>query len=151
MKFESFEEIMKYAVEKEKEAAEFYEEASTRETFSGARETFQAFAEEERKHQEMLENFSRENVDTYRLETIPDLKRSDYLVDLTYEPGLSYVDILRLAMKREEKAKMFYDDFAEQALNDGHRKLFQVLGQEEAKHKLALETLLDDYLAEMGD
>ena len=31
------------------------------------------------------------------------------------------------------------------------RTLFKVLCQEEAKHKLALETMYDDYMAEMGD
>ena len=151
MNFESFEEIMSYAIEKEKEAAAFYEEASKHEKYSGAKETFGAFAKEEKKHQAMLENFTKENVDHYRIEKIPDLKRTDYLVDMEYEPGMSYTDILRLATKREEKAFKFYTAFSEGASTEAHKKLFQILAQEEAKHKLKLETLLDDYLAEMGD
>ncbi|MFC1868383.1 ferritin family protein [Thermodesulfobacteriota bacterium] len=151
MSFDSFEKIMEYAIEKEKEAAEFYEETSRQEIYSGAKEIFEDFAKEERKHQAMLENFSKENIETYKIKKIPDLKRSDYLVDLEYEQGMSYADILRLAMKREEKALKFYNDFSEQAETEEHRKLFQVLAQEEAKHKLRLETILDDYLAEMGD
>jgi rubrerythrin len=151
MQFESFEEIMSYAIDKEKEAAAFYEEASRQEKFSGAKETFQSFAKEERKHQDMLENFSEENIEYYKIEKIPDLKRSDYLVDMEYEPGMGYSDILRLAMKREEKAVKFYTDYSEKAGKKEHEKLFQILAQEESKHKLKLETLLDDYLAEMGD
>ena len=65
MQFESFEAIMSYAIEKEKEAAAFYEEASKQEKFSGAKETFQSFAAEEKKHQDMLENFSQENIEYY--------------------------------------------------------------------------------------
>ena len=99
----------------------------------------------------MLENFSEENVEHYRVEKISDLKRSDYLVDMEYEPGLSYADILRLAAKREEKAFKLYNDFSEKTGNEAHKKLFQALSQEEAKHKLKLETMLDDYMAEMGD
>ena len=115
MQFESFEEIMTYAIEKEKEAAEFYEDISKQEKLSGSKEVFESFAKEERKHQAILEHFSKENVEHYKIRKIPDLKRSDYLVDLEYEPGMPYSDILRLAMKREEKAFKFYNDFGEQA------------------------------------
>ena len=151
MAFETFEDIMEYAVEKEKEAAAFYEDLSRQEKFSGAKETFESFAAEERKHQDMLENFSKENVAEYEVEKVPDLKRSDYLVDLDYSPGMSYADILRLAMKREEKALKFYSDFSANTHNPEHSRLFEILSQEEAKHKLKLETFLDDYLAKMGD
>jgi len=151
MRFETFSEIMDFAIEKEKEAAAFYEDASKMERFSGARETLESFAREERKHQDMLENFSKENIDRYPIEKIPDLKRSDYLVDMDYEPGLAYPDLLRLAMKREEKAFKFYNDFSEGADTAEHKKLFQILAQEESKHKLKLETILDDYLAKLGD
>ncbi|MFP4088353.1 MAG: ferritin family protein [Desulfobacteraceae bacterium] len=151
MKFQSFEEIMDYAVEKEKEAAAFYEDASKNEKFSGVKEVLESFAAEERNHQAMLEGFTRENIDHYTVEKIPNLKRSDYLVDMEYQPGMSYADILKLAMKREEKAFKFYSDFGEQAASPEHRKLFDILAQEEAKHKLKLETIYDDYMAEMGD
>jgi rubrerythrin len=151
MKFDSFEAIMTYAIEKEIEAANFYEEISKKEKFSGAKETFKSFAAEERRHEQLIRGFTRDNVEHYKVEKVPDLKRSDYLVDLEYTPGMSYADVLRLAMKREEKAHSFYSDFAAGAGDPSHKKLFEVLAQEEAKHKLKLETFLDDYLAEMGD
>ena len=151
MHFESFDEIMGYAIDKEREAAAFYEEASKQEKQSGAREVFESFAAEERKHEDMLKNFSKENVGHYTVEEIPDLKRSDYLLDVEYTPGMSYADILRLAAKREEKAFKFYTDFGEGTGVAEHKRLFQMLAQEEAKHKLKLETMLDDYMAEMGD
>ncbi len=55
MNFESLGEILKYAIEKE--AAEFYLEISRQEPFAGAKETFEQFAAEERKHQVLLEKF----------------------------------------------------------------------------------------------
>ena len=58
--------------------------------------------------------------------------------------GMPYADILRLAMKREEKALKFYSDFAVQSHNQEHTKIFQILAQEESKHKLKLETFYDD-------
>ncbi len=56
MSFESFEEIVGYAIEKEKEAADFYANVAKQEPFSGVREALEEMAEEEKKHQAMLEN-----------------------------------------------------------------------------------------------
>ena len=151
MNFKTFEEIMEYAINKEKDAEKFYTEASEKETYSGAKELFRGFALEERGHQKMLENFSMENLEYFKEKKIPDLKISDYTVDMEYKPNMSYDDILRLAAKREEKAFKFYTDFAEKAEQESHKKLFKILAQEESKHKLKMETLLDDYLARMGD
>ena len=67
MKFESFEEIMEYAISKEIEAARFYEDAGQQEQFSGSKGIFENFAKEERKHQSMLENFGKDNLEYYKV------------------------------------------------------------------------------------
>ena len=54
-------------------------------------------------------------------------------------------------MKREEKSLKLYNELAEKTDNEDLIKMFKVLSQEEAKHKLTLETLYDDYMAEQGD
>lgn len=153
MKFESFEEIVNYAIEKENEAAAFYEDAASKEPFSGVKEALKEMAGEERKHAAMLENIgqNQEVLEGYQFKWIPDIKRSDYMVEMVYEPGMHYSDLLKLAMKREEKALAMYNELQNRADNDEHAKLFKVLCQEEAKHKLFLENLYDDYMAEQGD
>ena len=153
MSFESFEEIIQFAIEKEKEAAAFYKDASTQESYSGGKEIFEDFAKEERKHQTMLEDLLKgeKTLSDYKFEWIPDMKRSDYLVDLNYEKGMHYADILRLAMKREEKALNLYNHLSKMTDKEEFINIFKMLSQEEAKHKLAIETLYDDYMAEMGD
>lgn len=153
MQFKSFEEIITFAIEKEKEAAAFYEEAAGQESYSGAKNTFQEFAGEERKHQALFEGFLRGDtkLHDYELKWIPDMKRSDYMVDITYQKGMPYADILRLAMKREEASLRLYNELARQTDKKNLIRVFQMLSQEEAKHKLTLETLYDDYMADMGD
>ncbi len=153
MNFNSIEEIISYAIEREKEAAEFYEDVSRQEPFSGARETLEGFSNEERKHQAMLENFAdnKEKITEYEYKWIPDMKRSDYMVDIEYEKGMHYTDILRLAMKREEKALQLYNFLMSKTDDNNFTKLFKLLAQEEAKHKKILETLYDDFMAEQGD
>ena len=156
MEFENLEAIVDFAIEKEREAAEFYQKISDdEEDFSGSKKMFAEFAAEEQKHEKILEDFKTKGItkslQEYQLKWITDIKRSNYLVDLSYEKGMPYNEILLLAMKREEKALKLYNDFLEQADTKDSKKLFKILCQEEAKHKLALETMYDDYMAEMGD
>ena len=54
-------------------------------------------------------------------------------------------------MKREEAALKLYNTLLDQAEDEGAKTLFKMLCQEEAKHKLGLETMYDDYMAKMGD
>ena len=139
-------------MEKEKEAAAFYRTLAKQARCSGSQTALRRLCQGGTpEHLTLLQTFGKEKVADYPIQKIPNLRRSDFLVDLIYEPGMNYADILRLAMKREEKAMAFYSGFAGQTPYPDHQKLFQVLAQEEAKHKLKLETLLDDYLAKLGD
>ena len=153
MDFESFEEIIRFAIEKEEEAAAFYRKVSFQETYSGAKEMFEEFAQEEVKHRTLLEEFLKGEraISDYRFEWIPDMKRSDYIMGVQYEKGMSYPEILRLAMKREEGSLALYNHLAEKTEDPDLARIFQMLCQEEAKHKLALETLYDDFMAAQGD
>ena len=58
MNFNSVEEIVEYALGKEKEAVEFYTEISQNETYEAAQKTFLQFAEEEKKHVKLLEDWA---------------------------------------------------------------------------------------------
>ncbi len=155
MDFKDFNEVVRFAIDKEKEAAEFYTECSQQEHFAGSRQMLEEFAAEERKHQQMLEKMLKEGsakpTPDYKFKWIPDIRRSDYVEDITYRPGLAYHELLLLAMKREEAALKLYNLLQDKATDDAERKLFKILCQEEAKHKLSLETMYDDYMAKMGD
>ncbi|HKI48435.1 MAG TPA: ferritin family protein [Desulfobacteria bacterium] len=153
MPFKSFEEIVQFAKDKEKEAVEFYSGLAKDALFSGARETLEGFAKEEQKHYDMLENLGKAEKAPadYKFKWIPDIKRSNYLVDVDDPKDMSYADLLRLAMKREEKALKLYNELLERADKEELKNVFKMLCQEEAKHKLALETMYDDYMAEQGD
>jgi rubrerythrin len=168
MDFENLKELINFAIEKEIEAADFYEENSKSESMSGKKEMLLEFAAEERKHQKLLESYVnqcvadgeegfRENeciidgLENYKFKWITDIKRSNYVEEIEYQPGMAYNELLLLAMKREEQALALYNKLLDEAQNDNAKKLFKMLCQEEAKHKLALETMYDDYMAEMGD
>ena len=153
MSFESFEEIISFAIENEKEAAAFYTDCASKEPFASMKEALLEFAKEEKKHQAMLENLgkNKELIEHYKLKWIPDMKRSDYMVDIQYEEGMHYTDILRLAMKREENALKMYNELQKKTDHPENIKVFKILCQEEAKHKRFFETQYDDHMAELGD
>jgi len=153
MTFNSFEDLIEFAIEKEKEASSFYADLAKQTSFSGVKEALLEMSKEEKKHQSMLENLggNQELVKGYKLKWIPDMKRSDYMVEMKYEDGMSYTDILRLAMKREEQALRMYNELQKKTDNKENIKLLKLLCQEEAKHKLFLEGIYDDHMAEQGD
>ena len=155
MEFKELKDIINFAIEREQEAADFYMDASKQESFSGSAKMLKEFAQEELKHKNMLEKLLAGEVDEgvkdYKLKWITDIKRSDYVVDIEYSPGMGYKDMLMLAMKREEKALKLYNEMLDKAKEPEVQKLFKILCQEEAKHKQSLETMYDDYMAEMGD
>ena len=153
MEFSSIDDIVQFAIEKEIEAAEFYTKASTNIRLEGAKKVLQDYASEERKHEQILidlkENKAR--ISEYKFEKIQDIKRSDFLVDLEYQTDMDYVELMRLAMKREEKANELYLKLAQAADNPEHTEFFQMLAQEELKHKISLENLYDDFMAQHDD
>ena len=59
--------------------------------------------------------------------------------------------MLKAAINNSLNHSKLYNDFLTQAETDEGKKLFKVLCQEEAKHKLTLEKMYDDYMAKMGD
>ncbi len=153
MSFQSIEEIIDFAIKNEKDAVAFYTDLCEQETVSSTKKTFIEFADQEKKHQKMLEDFNadKDQIAKYKYKWIPDIKRSDYMTDVEYTPGMPYDDILLLAMKREEKSLALYNELAGKTDNDACIQLFKMLAQEEAKHKLGIETIFDDIRAEQGD
>lgn len=155
MDFNNLTEIIDYAIAREIEAEEFYRSVSEQESFSGKKEMFLEYAAEEKKHQTLLEDLKTgkagRGLEDYKFKWITDIKRSNYTHDVEYRPGMAYQEILMLACKREEKALLLYNDLLAKAETDDAKKVFKILCQEEAKHKLALETMYDDYMAQAGD
>jgi rubrerythrin len=108
------------------------------------KEAFLEMAGEEEKHVKMLDSFKPKTVEQVRIQAIPDLQISDYLVDMDFTPDMKYQDLLILAMKREEAAHNLYLKLAHEQGDPEVIKLFNILAQEEAKHKNRLEQEYDE-------
>jgi rubrerythrin len=147
MKLDTFEDIVREAIRKEADAATFYEMASER-AKPGMEKMFKELAEEERGHKKMLEAWDVTRLRSYQFGEVPDLKISEYLEDVPYSRDMDYPDILRYAIKTEERSRNLYLLSAEQCQDPDLKKLFQMLAQEEAKHKLRFEQMYEDDVLE---
>jgi len=137
---------IQFALDKEHEAVDFYTKCSSVTERPEMKDAFLEMAEEEKKHVRMLKNFKPERVEEIKLKKIPDLKISDYLVDMDFSADMSYQDLLILAMKREEASVKLYKNFTQYESDPALLKLFQILAQEELKHKNRLQREYDDYI-----
>ena len=144
MEEKKFHEIIQFAVEKEIGTHDLYTMCGQIAKYSGAKELFDELATEEEGHRKLLENLSSGKVVQAKLEPVPDLKISDYLIEVKCMPDSSYGDILRLVMKNEEYSVKLYNDLRESCKDEELKKVFAVLAQEEAKHKLKFEKIYDE-------
>jgi desulfoferrodoxin-like iron-binding protein len=141
--FQSVNEILDFAIEKEEEARQFYLEWAQKLENRALSEQFTLFAGEELKHKEKLQRVKSGSTFTPASKQVTDLKIVDYLVDIVPTPDMDYQEALIVAMRREKAAFKFYSDLAAMAQDEGLRDTFLALAQEEARHKLRLETVYE--------
>lgn len=139
-----FKEIIKFAIDKEIKAFDFYTNARKVAKFSGIKDLFSDLAKEEVGHRKMLEKLDIKKIARAKIEKVPDLKISDYIVDAEFKSDMPYADILRMAIKMEARALKLYTNMNKSNKDEILNKLFTLLANEEAKHKLRLEKIYDD-------
>ena len=147
--FESAEEILEFAIEREVESHDFYMRLAERVERPLMRKVFEDFAAEELGHKAKLEAAKRGQV----LLGQPQVQRlgiADYLADVEPKAEMSYQDALVLAMKKEKAAYKLYLDLAAIAEAEELTDMFLSLAHEEAKHKLRFEIEYDDEILKEG-
>jgi rubrerythrin len=144
MNEKKFQEIVKFAIQREMESVDFYSQASKMVKHTGTRDLFMDFMRQEEGHKKKLEEVRIGKIILKKIEKIPDLKISDYMVDAELKPDISYAEILRIAMKREERSVKLYTDLNKKNEEESLKNLFTFLIQEESKHKYAIEKIYDE-------
>lgn len=142
--FQTIEDVLDFAIRKEEEASSFYSAWSRTVDSKSISDVLAGFAREEQKHKALILDVKGGKKLDPPGKSVADLKISDYLEDVEPSRDMGFQDALILAMQREKKAAQLYTDLASMAENENMRNLFSTLAQEEAKHKLGLETLYDE-------
>ncbi len=142
MKLDSLDEILRFAIRKEADAAAFYQMAADRSN-PGIRKAFQELAKEEEGHKKKLEGFDPKKVEKMEVKETRGLGLSEMMEDVPYSSDMSYADLLRMAIKNEEKSQQLYASTAKLVKEASLKKLLLVLAQEESTHKEKLEKIYD--------
>jgi rubrerythrin len=143
MKLDSLDEILRFAIRKEADAAAFYKMAAERSN-PGVKETFKELARMEEGHKEKLEGFDLKKIGRMKLGKMKGLGMSELMEDVPYSSDMSYADLLRMAIKNEEKSQRLYLATEKMATEPNLKKLLLILAQEESTHKEKLEKIYDE-------
>jgi rubrerythrin len=142
MKLNSLDEILRFAIRKEADAAAFYRMAADRSN-PGVKKAFQELAKEEDGHKKKLEGFDPKKIEKMEVKETKGLGLSEIMEDIPYSSDMSYADLLRMAIKNEEKSQQLYASTAKMVKEANLKKLLLILAQEESTHKEKLEKIYD--------
>lgn len=140
----SMDDVVNFAIDKEEKAMEFYQSCADRAKNPGIKKFFLEMVEEEKRHREMLKGLDPVSLGSVKLQGIEDLRISEYLIDVKFTEQITYQEALTLAMKKEEKAHAFYLAWQDKCMHEKTAKVFELLAQEELKHKRRIETIYDE-------
>lgn len=141
-RFGSVDEILDFAMAREAEAQDFYENIAKQMKREEMQKVFEKFAAEELRHKIKLEAVKAGEL-AIGQEQVRSLDIADYIVDVEPRPDMSYADALVVAMKKEKAAYRLYLDLAGVAEAEELTDMFLWLAGEEAKHKLRFEIEYD--------
>ena len=146
MTINEFNEILDFAVEREKEAVEFYHKLQTEARFKAQIDMLKELEAMEMGHIIVIENIRKNGVPDNQIKTVPNLKISEYISTEPENLDMSYQSLLIRAMKREEASTKLYTEMSLKFPDPELSKLFRKLASEEASHKLRFETLYDEWM-----
>lgn len=146
MKKDDFNAIIDFAVDREKEAVEFYQHLQSKTKFAEMKETLKDLENMEKGHINTLETIRNQGLEKVTVKEIKDLRISDYMADIEPSPDMDYENILIVAMKREQKSKELYEDLAQRFAGEEIEKILLKIAAEETDHKLKFEKIYDQHV-----
>jgi len=135
----NFEEIIRFAIDKERDSVNFYQDLAKKVEDPVLKDQILKMADEERKHEKLLMNLSPKQLAMVQQPAQDDIKLSNYMDDINARPDMTYRELLIIAMKREQMAYDFYAELELRASDDATRKVFTLLKGEELRHKRQIE------------
>jgi rubrerythrin len=146
MEFNTFEDVLDFAILQEKAAQQFYSDLEEKVTNDDVRLFYKTLIQEEHLHELKLRELKRFGYELVEpdMET---LKESGYLDAMPVSPEISFVDAVRYAIKKERSARMLYHTLGEMCKRDELRDLFEELAEQEDSHAKYFKAEYGDLLA----
>lgn len=131
--------ILRFAIEREDDAARGYGDLAQGTDDPVLRGLLLELQSEERNHKRLLQNIVDGRAPAFEGAEVPDLKISDYLLEEPLDASSGFQDLLIFAAKKEEHAAELYGRLRDAASDPELRRLLAFLIQQEKAHKLKLE------------
>jgi rubrerythrin len=145
MVLKTFDEIIDFAIEEEKETYRLYKKLAKMMRHRWIKDVFEGLAKEELKHKRLLENYKRRTL-IPRIENIPDIKTLEHIkTDVHPHEDMNYGDVLVVAIKIEESAIRAYKNLADKTADPEARAIFYALADREAVQKSKLQSEYDEH------
>ncbi|MBU8922586.1 MAG: ferritin family protein [Bacteroidales bacterium] len=142
--FNNVDEVFDYAIEKEKEARDFYLEWAGKIEKPAIQKVFTEFAAQEEGHMKLFTSMKEGHAETRPETKAVDLHLTDYLIEAEPTENMGYREALRVAIQREQAAMDLYSAFAKATKSPEIASTMETLVAEETKHKNRLESIYDD-------
>ena len=127
MEFSNFEDVVKFAIEREEAAYEAYGDMREMVDTPGLKEMLSELQSEEENHKKLLQDISQSKIEEVNAQDIIDLKISDYLTEEAPSADMTFQDLLVLAAKKEQEAVDLYSGMKKAAGTEDLIKLFDFL------------------------
>ena len=155
-------EILKYALKREKETAAFYNECIGKSKSSGTREILKGLAADEDRHAKIVSRLiaeAQKDSSSLSVETAPTESakkrlehalKSSAMTDKSFSAeSASVQEMLKKALEIEKESFDTYAKAAHDAEEDELKAIFKFLSDEENKHYVMIDNLID-YLDDPG-
>ncbi|MCF7975990.1 MAG: ferritin family protein [Phycisphaerae bacterium] len=147
MKFETFDQVVDYAIDREIQARLFYLHLAHLSEDPELRALLEVFANEELAHQKKLAKVKQRQFKMLDGDMPAfDLGIADAAPEVAPYPDMSVSEALVLAMNKEKTAYRLYLELSQGTDNPELKTLFEGLANEEANHKVRMEIEFDDHL-----
>ncbi|NOX87582.1 MAG: ferritin family protein [Calditrichaeota bacterium] len=148
--------LLNVAIKQEQNSQKLYQRGVDTATDEETRKFFKKLLDEEKEHEKML--FNIRETELYDLDIVindPELleiARTSHGSDDLYLPDdLTIEDVLEMAMKRENVARLRYEKAAKLAKNEEVIELLTNLAKEEENHRLKVEKYFKMHKGLFGD
>lgn len=139
----SVQDAISFAIAQEKKSRDFYLQCRDRAKNPGVRTFFGEMADAEAAHLKLLNEIEESDATRFVPPDIDDYHLSEFLVDVEFNPDITYQEALVMAMKKEEKVHAFYEFWRVRCGCKRISALFGHLAAEALGHKRKIEAIYD--------
>ena len=133
--FGSLEEILDFAIARERQAQEMYAAYSRATERKSLRKLLLAMADMEKEHEQLLAGLKKQAGGAFGPAAVGEFTPEEPFKEISFSPDMEYGDFLVLVIQKESEAERLYQRLEELASSAEARKLFRRLAGEEQKHR----------------